>query len=258
MEGASGSLLRKGNFFIDSRWLVFFWSLIFSPGKQNEPWQPARLTTSKKNLPLFPESELPESIDVLHYESLARDAGYLTIAGVDEAGRGPLAGPVVAAAVILPAGLKIDGVKDSKKMTESAREKSFFQIQENAIAVSIGVVPHGYIDQFNILKASLEAMRLAVVNLDPKPQFLLVDGNQAIPVAIPHRCVVKGDSLSLSISAASVVAKVYRDRIMRSYHGTFPWYRFAQNKGYATGFHYAALRAHGACPVHRRSFKGVC
>jgi ribonuclease HII len=227
-----------------------------STGKANEPWQPARLTYSKNNLPLF--LDVPESIDVLHYEAMARDAGYLTVAGVDEAGRGPLAGPVVAAAVILPAGLKIDGVKDSKKMTEAARERSFSQIQETAIAVSIGVVSHRYIDQFNILKASLEAMRLAVVNLDPKPQFLLVDGNQPIPVTIPHKCVIKGDSLSMSISAASVVAKVYRDRIMRSYHGIFPWYQFMQNKGYATESHYAALRAHGACPIHRRTFKGVC
>jgi len=222
------------------------------------PWQPARLTTSKKNQLLFPESEFPESIDVLHYESMARDAGYMMIAGVDEAGRGPLAGPVVAAAVILPNGLKISGVKDSKKMTEASREKAFFQIHENAVAVSIGVVSHGYIDQFNILKASLEAMRLAVVNLDPKPQFLLVDGNEPIPVAIPHKCVVKGDNLSLSISAASVVAKVYRDRIMRSYHEMFPSYQFRQNKGYPTEAHHLALRTHGACPVHRRTFKGVC
>lgn len=236
----------------------FLVKFILSTRKANEPWQPARLTSSKNNLPLFLESDVPESIDVLHYESMARDAGYLTIAGVDEAGRGPLAGPVVAAAVILPAGLKIEGVKDSKKMTEAARERSFFQIQETAIAVSIGVVSHGYIDQFNILKASLEAMRFAVVNLDPKPQFLLVDGNQPIPLTIPHKCVIKGDSLSMSISAASVVAKVYRDRIMRSYHEIFPWYQFMQNKGYATGSHYAALRAHGACPIHRRTFKGVC
>jgi len=222
------------------------------------PGSPARLTTSRKNLPLFPESDFPESIDVLHYESVARDAGYPTIAGVDEAGRGPLAGPVVAAAVILPAGLKIDGVKDSKKMTEAARDEAFIQIQESAIAVSVGVVSHGYIDQFNILKASLEAMRLAVVTLNPEPQFLLVDGNQPVPVTIPHKCVVKGDRLSMSISAASVVAKVYRDRIMRSYHEDFPSYQFEQNKGYATGSHYAALRAHGACPLHRRTFRGVC
>jgi len=222
------------------------------------PWQPARLTTSNNNLPLFLECDLPESVDVLYYESMARDAGYPTIAGVDEAGRGPLAGPVVAAAVILPAGMKIDGVRDSKKMTEAAREKSFFQIQEYAIAVSIGVVSHVYIDQFNILKASLEAMRLAVMKLDPKPQFLLVDGNQPVPVTIPHKCVVKGDSLSMSISAASVVAKVYRDRIMRSYHEIFPCYQFVHNKGYATNSHYAALRAHGACPIHRRTFRGVC
>ena len=180
------------------------------------------------------------------------------IAGVDEAGRGPLAGPVVAAAVILPAGLKIDGVRDSKKMTEAQREKTFFQIHENAVGVSIGVVSHCYIDQFNILKASLEAMRLAVVNLDPEPQFLLVDGNEPIPVTVPHKCIVKGDNLSMSISAASVVAKVYRDRIMRSYHEMFPLYQFRQNKGYPTEAHSVALKTHGACPVHRRTFKGVC
>jgi ribonuclease HII len=110
----------------------------------------------------------------------------------------------------------------------------------------------------NILKASLEAMRLAVVNLDPEPQFLLVDGNEPIPVAVPHKCIVKGDNLSISISAASVVAKVYRDRIMRSYHEMFPSYQFRQNKGYPTEAHYVALKAHGACPIHRRTFRGVC
>ncbi len=220
--------------------------------------QPARLTTSKNNLPLFRASASLESIDVLRYESMAHDAGYRMIAGVDEAGRGPLAGPVVAAAVILPAGSKLEGVKDSKKMTEAAREKAFFIIQDTAVAVSIGVVSHGYIDQFNILQASLEAMRRAVVNLDPKPQFLLVDGSEPIPITTPQKCVVKGDSLSISISAASVVAKVYRDRIMRSYHEVFPSYEFRQNKGYATVSHYAALRVHGVCPIHRRTFKGVC
>jgi ribonuclease HII len=209
------------------------------------------------NLPLFPESALPESIDVLFFETRARSAGYSLIAGVDEAGRGPLAGPVVAAAVILPEGAKIEGIRDSKEMTERAREKAFSEIHENAMAVGIGVVSPGYIDRFNILKASLEAMRLSVLGLDPAPDFFLVDGIHPVPVPLPQECIKKGDRLSLSISAASILAKVYRDRIMRCYHEMFPKYGFSENKGYGTQSHLAALRSHGACPVHRLTFKGV-
>jgi ribonuclease HII len=210
-----------------------------------------------RNLPLFPESALPESIDVLFFETMARSAGYSLVAGVDEAGRGPLAGPVVAAAVILPERARIEGVRDSKEMTERAREKAFSEIHENAVAVSVGVVSTGYIDRFNILKASLEAMRLSVASLDPAPDFFLVDGIHPVPVPLPQRCIKKGDRLSLSISAASVVAKVYRDRIMRCYHDMFPEYGFCENKGYGTRSHLAALRSHGACPLHRTTFKGV-
>jgi len=210
-----------------------------------------------QNLPLFPESALPESIDVLFFETWARSAGHSLIAGVDEAGRGPLAGPVVAAAVIFPEGVKIAGIRDSKEMTERAREKAFFVIHETAIAVGVGVVPAGYIDQYNILKASLEAMKRAVLSLDPAPDFLLVDGIHHVPAPLPQRCIKKGDRLSLNISAASIVAKVYRDRIMRCYHDTFPEYGFWENKGYGTRDHLAALRAHGACPLHRMTFRGV-
>jgi ribonuclease HII len=209
------------------------------------------------DLPLFCESVLPASIDVLFFETKARSTGYNLIAGVDEAGRGPLAGPVVAAAVIFPEGARIEGIRDSKAMTEMAREKVFPEIHQNAVAVSIGVVSPGYIDQFNILKASLEAMRLAVLSLDPPPDFFLVDGIHPVPVTLPQKCIKKGDRLSLSISAASIIAKVYRDRIMRCYHEMFPKYGFLENKGYGTQRHLAALRAHGACPMHRMTFKGV-
>lgn len=188
---------------------------------------------------------------------MARQAGYGLIAGVDEAGRGPLAGPVVAAAVILPAGILLPGVKDSKQMTAKAREQAFTLIQAEALAVGVGVVSRQYIDETNILKAALEAMKRAILCLDPRPEFLLVDGLQSTPVSIPQQCLKKGDQKSLSISAASVIAKVYRDRIMRSHHDTYPIYGFAENKGYGTARHLAAIRAYGPCPIHRITFKGV-
>jgi ribonuclease HII len=188
---------------------------------------------------------------------MARQAGYGLIAGVDEAGRGPLAGPVVAGAVIIPEGLTLTGIKDSKQMTEKAREKAFSVIHEAAVAVSIGVVSHQFIDKFNILKATLEAMKRAVLCLADSPEYLLVDGINAIPVTIPQRCLKKGDQRSLSISAASVIAKVYRDRIMRSYHERFPVYGFSQNKGYGTAAHLEAIKRYGPTPIHRRTFRGV-
>jgi ribonuclease HII len=210
-----------------------------------------------QNLSLFPEIVRSPISDPFHYERLARQAGYGLIGGVDEAGRGPLAGPVVAAAVILAEGRALEGVEDSKKMTERAREAAFPVIHEEALAVGVGVVSHRYIDSSNILKASLEAMRRAVLALDPKPDFLLVDGIHPIPLPIGQACVKKGDRLSRSISAASVVAKVYRDRIMRSYHESYPVYGFDRNKGYGTRDHLAAIRQNGASPVHRVTFKGV-
>ena len=168
-----------------------------------------------------------------------------------------MAGPVVAAAVILPLGIELAGVQDSKKMTAKARDEAFPVIQRRALATGIGVVSHKYIDEFNILKASLEAMKRAVLALDPQPEFLLVDGIQKIPLSVAQRCLKKGDQISRSISAASVLAKVYRDRIMCSYHDMYPAYGFNRNKGYGTRQHLAALRQHGACPLHRFTFKRV-
>lgn len=210
------------------------------------------------DLPLFPRSRFPLEVDPLYYESMARNAGYQWIAGVDEAGRGPLAGPVVAAAVIMPEGVTYPGIKDSKQMTEKAREESFCLIQKEALAVGVGVVSEKVIDDINILQASLKAMKKAVFCLTPAPHLCLVDGPHGIPMSLPQKCLVHGDSLSQSISAASIVAKVYRDRLMCAYHEQFPQYGFFENKGYATPRHQASLKRHGPCPIHRTTFRGVC
>lgn len=209
------------------------------------------------NRVLFPESFEPAREDPFLYERRAREAGYARIAGVDEAGRGPLAGPVVAAAVILPEGALLPGIKDSKKMTVRARDAAFHRIQDVVLTAAIGVVSHGFIDQFNILRASLEAMRRAVDALDPRPEFLFVDGIHSIHCSLPQKCLKKGDQRSRSISAASVLAKVYRDRIMHAYHRTYAAYGFDRNKGYGTRYHLAALKRYGPCPVHRMTFKRV-
>ncbi|MBN2060389.1 MAG: ribonuclease HII [Deltaproteobacteria bacterium] len=195
--------------------------------------------------------------DNLYHESLARKNGYVLIAGVDEAGRGPLAGPVVAAAVIIPEDIRLEGVKDSKMMTEKARNRAFSVINAEAAAVGIGVVSSNLIDKINILNASLEAMKRAVLSLELPPDFILVDGIHRIPTIIPQKCIKKGDRLSQSISAASIMAKVYRDRIMDSYHERFPQYAFQQNKGYGTEEHRKALLRYGPTVIHRFSFKGV-
>jgi ribonuclease HII len=215
------------------------------------------LIISDQNLPLFPKKENLPIDDNLYHESLARKNGYVLVAGVDEVGRGPLAGPVVAAAVIIPEGVILNGVKDSKMMTEKARNNAFSVINEKAISVSIGVVSNDSIDKINILNASLEAMKLAILSLEPPPDFILVDGIIKIPTIIPQKCIKKGDQLSQSISAASIVAKVYRDRIMDSYHERFPQYAFRQNKGYGTEQHRKALLQFGPTGIHRFSFKGV-
>ncbi|MBN1833178.1 MAG: ribonuclease HII [Deltaproteobacteria bacterium] len=200
---------------------------------------------------------MPSVSDPFFHETDARKTGFDLIAGVDEAGRGPLAGPVTAAAVILPEGLILPGIKDSKQMTEKTREKAFSVIHHKALAVSVGVVSHRFIDEFNILEASLEAMKRAVLSLRPAAEYLLVDGIQTISVPITQKCLKKGDQRSMSISAASVIAKVYRDRIMRSYDERFPEYGFLTNKGYGTQKHMTALRRYGPCPIHRLTFKGV-
>lgn len=210
-----------------------------------------------ENLTLFPIDPAHPSTDAFYHEMRARSSGHQLIAGVDEAGRGPLAGPVVAAAVVIPEGIRFSGVTDSKKMTARARLKAFHAIRGGALTFGIGVVPVSYIEEFNILNASLEAMRYAVGSLDPQPEMILVDGIHSVPISIRQRCLKKGDQVSHSISAASVLAKVYRDWIMGAYHRQYPSYGFDKNKGYGTRQHLKALKRHGPCPIHRRTFRGV-
>jgi ribonuclease HII len=180
-----------------------------------------------------------------------------TPAGVDEAGRGPLAGPVVAAAVILPESFTIVGLDDSKKLTHLQRVKILDLIITYAVDLAVGIVDHEAIDSINILRASLQAMEIAVNNLGRKPDFLLIDGNQRTSLLIPQETVIKGDSRCCSIAAASIVAKVRRDEIMNEYHELYPEYNFRSHKGYPTKEHLEAIRKHGPCPIHRRSFRGV-
>lgn len=180
-----------------------------------------------------------------------------TPAGVDEAGRGPLAGPVVAAAVILQEGFDISGLDDSKKLTHAQRAALLDRITSSALAFAIGIVHHEEIDRINILRASLRAMEIAVSKLDRKPDFLLIDGNQRTSLLIPQETVVKGDSRCCSIAAASIVAKVRRDELMNEYHELYPQYNFRSHKGYPTREHLEAIRRYGPCPIHRRSFRGV-
>ena len=183
--------------------------------------------------------------------------GYRHIAGVDEAGRGPLAGPVVAAAVVLPANCVIRGVADSKQLTPKQRNGLFDEIQGASIAVKISYISNTVIDQVNILQATLLAMRDAVEQLLPPPDYVLVDGTQLPSISIPARAIPKGDSLSQSIAAASIVAKVTRDRLMVEFDEIYPGYGFRQHKGYGTTQHRQAIAQHGPCPIHRRSFKPV-
>ncbi|MDY6850983.1 MAG: ribonuclease HII [Thermodesulfobacteriota bacterium] len=190
-------------------------------------------------------------------ENGLRGPGHSLIAGVDEAGRGPLAGPVVAAAVILDEKLEYPGVGDSKKISPAGREKAFRLIQDRARAVGLGLVGQREIDRINILQASLKAMAQAVSRLDPGPDYIIVDGPMTLPLSLPQKAVPHGDSLSLSIGAASIVAKVIRDRMMAAFDRRYPKYGFASHKGYATRAHLEALARHGPCPLHRMSFKRV-
>jgi ribonuclease HII len=204
---------------------------------------------------LFTEENLP--LDMLALEAQAVRRGYRCIAGVDEAGRGPLAGPVVAAAVILPDGLILPEVNDSKQLTEQKREELFDIIRAEAISVGVGIGDHNLIDSINILQATLSAMRDAVSQLTPAPDFLLIDGISSIQMNIAQRTVKQGDALSLSIAAASIIAKVTRDRMMLEYDALYPGYGFASHKGYGAASHQAAIAEIGPCPIHRKSFRGV-
>ena len=190
-------------------------------------------------------------------EKTVRQKGFSRIAGIDEAGRGPLAGPVVSAAVILPADFFCPDIRDSKKLSEKKRRQLFPEIMTHALAVGVGVCDHREIDTTNILAAALCSMKRAVMNLDPGADFLLVDGKFLVNTDIPQQAVVRGDSLSLSIAAASIIAKVTRDRIMATLDQAYPQYHFIRHKGYPTGVHRQAIKDHGPCPVHRKTFKGV-
>ena len=191
-------------------------------------------------------------------EEMAYEEGYQVIAGVDEAGRGPLAGPVVAAACVFSRGLVIEGIDDSKKLTPKEREELYqVLVSHPEIDFAIGIVEHSQIDAINILQASLEAMAIAVKNLALEPDFLLVDGNQRPPTEIALKTVIKGDSLSQSIAAASILAKHSRDQMMLQFHQEWPQYGFDKHKGYATRTHLQAIQEHGPCPIHRKSFEPI-
>ncbi len=196
-----------------------------------------------------------ENINWLLYEQSAIEEGFTSVCGVDEAGRGPLAGPVFAAAVIMPQGLVIEGVNDSKKLSAVKREMLFDVICEKAVSYGIGAASEEEIDSINILQATYLAMRRAVAQLDTAPDLILVDGNR-LPPQLPceGRTLIKGDSLSHSIACASILAKVSRDRFMLLLDEKYPQYGFAKHKGYGTKEHIEALREHGASSVHRRSF----
>jgi ribonuclease HII len=196
------------------------------------------------------------------FEHKAKAQGYKNIAGVDEAGRGPLAGPVVSAAVILPKNFSCFGINDSKKLSEKKRDTFFSVIKEQAVSVAIGIASHHEIDEINILQASLLSMKRAVENLSGPPDFLLpdfllIDGKFTIDMTIDQTALIKGDSRSISIAAASIIAKVTRDNMMKELHGKYPQYNFIQHKGYPTRAHKEAILKYGPCPVHRRTFKGV-
>lgn len=191
------------------------------------------------------------------FERMFQDRGYQRIAGLDEVGRGPLAGPVVAAAVILPSQGIHQELFDSKQIPSKKRELLYGCILSQALGVGIGIIGQGEIDELNILQATLRAMALAVNNLPLPPDFLLIDGNQGLNLPIPQKPIRKGDQLSNSIAAASIVAKVTRDQIMLECHQKYPQYDFARHKGYGTREHRRAIEKFGICELHRKTFRGV-
>ena len=191
------------------------------------------------------------------YERALEFFGYRSICGIDEAGRGPLAGPVVAAAVILPFPCSIVGIRDSKQLSPKKRESLFNQILRDAVAVATGVVENEAIDQMNILNATLLAMGRSLSGLSVRPDYLLIDALTLPDTAIPQSGIIHGDALSISIAAASIIAKVTRDRIMDQYHAEFPEYNFGVHKGYGTKEHLSKIDIHGPCRLHRKTFRGV-
>lgn len=194
------------------------------------------------------------TVNLWEIENRCREEGYELICGVDEAGRGPLAGPVCAAAVILPQGLMLDGLNDSKKLTEKKREELFPQIRENALSFSIAFADVEEIERLNILGATFLAMNRAIAGLGLRPQLALIDGNRNRGIETESRCIIGGDGKCASIAAASILAKVSRDHLMLELAKKYPQYGFEKHKGYGTKAHYEALRQYGPSPVHRMSF----
>lgn len=193
-------------------------------------------------------------MDIYRHDEDLRNNGFQRIAGIDEAGRGPLAGPVVAAAVVLKGNTRIKGLRDSKKVPEKERESLFIEIQDTALDIGIGIVNHEDIDKINILRASKLAMKLAVGNLSELPDFLVIDAVTLPSVPIKQTSPIKGESVSASVAAASIIAKVTRDRIMYEYHNQYPQYNFNKHKGYSTKEHMELIQLYGPCPIHRKSF----
>lgn len=194
----------------------------------------------------------------LDFEKQAAAEGFRFIAGIDEVGRGCLAGPVVAAACILDLSRPLpEGLDDSKKLTEQQRERIAEELREHAVSFAVGEIAAEEIDRINILQATREAMKLAIAALDPAPDYLLIDALNLKEIGLPQRAIIKGDCVSASIAAASVIAKTHRDRLMRDYDAIYPQYGFAGHVGYGTKVHLDALKNCGPCPLHRRSFRGV-
>jgi len=188
-------------------------------------------------------------------ENELRKKGFKYICGIDEAGRGPLAGPVVVASVIMPADSMIEGVNDSKKVSEKKREKIYDQILEEAISYGVAIIGQDEIDEINILNATKKGLTVSLQELSQRPDLILVDALNGIDtMGIPYDSIIKGDAKCYSIAAASIIAKVTRDRIMREWDSVYPEYGFEKHKGYGTAAHIAAIREHGLCPIHRRSF----
>ncbi len=192
--------------------------------------------------------------DLWELENEIYDSGVSLICGVDEAGRGPLAGPVCAAAVILPRNIEIVGLNDSKKLSEKSREKLYDEICEKAMSFGIAFASVEEIEELNILNAAMLAMNRAIAQLEPQPELALIDGNRSSAIEINSRCVIKGDAKCADIAAASILAKVTRDRYMLDMADKYPEYHFERHKGYGTKLHYEALREYGPCEIHRPSF----
>lgn len=222
--------------------------------KGDIPYMRNKVFAAKLQPPLFP---VVQEEHTFSFEQALYQQGYNVIAGLDEVGRGPLAGPVVAACCILPPDCDYSLFQDSKKLRSEHRETLVKVLSDIGAVIGIGVVSEQQIDQLNILQASLLAMKMSLDEIKVQPDFLLVDGKFTVPIDLPQLPLIKGDSRSASISAASIVAKVYRDDLMRQHHLQYPQYGFLQNMGYPTADHRRALAIHGPCPLHRRSFRGV-